>query len=93
MQLAVVIGSVWSTRKDERLRGEKLMIIKPINLLNEHISILPIIAIDTIGAGIGEIVLVVNGSTARSVAKDSQSPVDAAIIGIVDNKEVDSQYL
>ncbi|MDR0382172.1 MAG: EutN/CcmL family microcompartment protein [Oscillospiraceae bacterium] len=92
MQLAIVIGTVWSTRKEERLVGAKLMIVKPINVLDESADILPLIAVDTIGAGVGEIVLVVGGSSARSALRDLDAPVDAAIVGIVDDKELDRRY-
>lgn len=93
MQLGTVIGSVWSTRKEERLVGMKLMIVKPTNILNEQLSLQPLIAVDTIGAGVGETVLMVNGSSARIAVRDAQIPVDAAIVGIVDDKEVDKRYL
>ncbi|MDR0671451.1 MAG: EutN/CcmL family microcompartment protein [Oscillospiraceae bacterium] len=92
MQLAVVIGTVWSTRKEERLVGAKLMIVRPIHLLDEGAGTLPVIAVDTIGAGVGETVLVVGGSSARAAVKDLQAPVDAAIVGIVDDKELDQRY-
>ena len=63
-----------------------------IHLANQ--SRLPIIAVDTIGAGIGETVIVVKGSSARSVVGDHSSAiVDAAIVGIVDDREVDKRYL
>lgn len=93
MQLGTVIGSVWSTRKEERLVGMKLMIIKPVNILDENQDLQPFIAVDTIGAGVGETVLVVSGSSARAASRDTQAPVDAAIVGIVDDKEVDGRYL
>jgi ethanolamine utilization protein EutN len=93
MHLAVVIGTVWSTRKEERLVGAKLMIVKPLNLLDEKAVVAPIIAVDTIGAGVGETVLVVAGSSARAAVKDIQSPVDAAIVGIVDDKDLDRRYI
>jgi len=92
MQIAIVIGSVWSTRKEESLVGRKLLIIKPINILDESVDNQPIVAVDTIGAGVGETVLVVSGSSARVAAKDDQTPTDAAIVGIVDDKEVDKRY-
>lgn len=93
MQLGTVIGSVWSTRKEESLVGMKLMIVKPLNILDEHIEIQPIVAVDTIGAGVGETVLIVSGSTARTAARNTQAPVDAAIVGIVDDREVDERYI
>lgn len=93
MQLGVVIGSVWSTRKEEGLVGMKLMLVKPVNVLKEHTDSLPFIAVDTIGAGIGETVIVVTGSSARAALQKPQAPMDAAIVGIVDDKEVDKRYL
>ena len=92
MQIAIVIGSVWSTRKEESLVGKKLLIVRPINILDESVGIKPIIAIDTIGAGVGETVLVVSGSSARAAAKDDRISADAAIVGIIDDKEVDKRY-
>jgi ethanolamine utilization protein EutN len=93
MQLAIVIGSAWSTKKEERLVGQKLMIVKDIDLLDENMKTTPYIAIDTIGAGNGEKVIVVSGSAARVAAKSSDIPVDMAIVGIVDDEEVDKRYL
>lgn len=91
MQLATVIGSVWSTRKDERLIGMKLMVVKPINNLGEDSSRDSFVAVDSIGAGIGETVLVVNGNSARVAANNDNAPVDAAIVGIIDDKETGKQ--
>ena len=93
MQLAIVIGSVWSTRKEERLVGQKLMIVRPLDLLDESRKPMPCIAIDTIGAGVGEKVITVSGNAARIAAKKEQLPVDMAIIGIVDDEEVDKGCL
>lgn len=88
MKLAKVIGNVWSTRKDEKLRSYKLLIVQPINILDNTLDQTPIVAVDIIGAGIGETVIVVNGSSARSAAGDMSVPVDATVVGIVDDKEV-----
>lgn len=88
MQLATVVGMVWSTRKEERLLGMKLLIVKPLDPLNDNNSIMPLIAIDSIGAGIGETVLIVCGSAARIAANNPDAPVDCAVVGIVDDKEV-----
>ena len=76
MIIGKVIGSVVSTRKSEKLIGSKFMIV-------EH-SAGKVVAIDHIGAGIGEYVLVAQGSAARIGCGQSTSPVDAAIVGIVD---------
>jgi ethanolamine utilization protein EutN len=78
MTLGKVVGSVVATRKNPNLVGQKLMIVKP--LYGEEA---PFVATDSIGAGIGEIVLVARGSAARCGAE--QAPTDAAIVGIVDS--------
>lgn len=88
MKIAKVIGNIWSTRKDEKLRSYKLLIVQPINILNDTSDQAPIVAADLIGAGIGETVIVVSGSSARSAAGDMSIPVDATVVGIVDDKEV-----
>ena len=82
MIIGKVIGSVVSTRKNERLVGNKLMIVEPINKKNTQI-----VAIDDIGAGIGEYVLVAIGSAARVGAGKENAPIDAAIVGIIDDGE------
>jgi len=83
MFLAKVIGNVVSTQKDERLIGSKLLIIKKINENGEMQEDM-LVAADTVGAGNGEIVLVITGSTARLMEKDQAVPIDASIVGIVD---------
>lgn len=88
MRVGKVIGNIWATRKDAKLSGLKLLIIKPINYLNEKEISEPIIAADIIGAGIGETVIITTGSSARSAINDIQTPIDAAVIGIVDDKEI-----
>ena len=82
MIIGKVIGSIVSTRKQDNLIGNKFMVIEPINTMNgEHKQL---VAIDNIGAGIGEIVLVALGSAAR-VGGAETAPIDAAIVGIVDD--------
>ncbi len=84
MIIAKVTGSVVSTRKNEKLVGSKFMIVEP---LGEQSSSL--VAIDDVGAGIGEYVLVATGSAARIGCGVENSPVDAAIVGIIDDgKEI-----
>lgn len=84
MLIGKVIGSVVSTRKNENLVGSKFMIVEPLKELNENGK--KIIAVDNVGAGIGEIVLVALGSAARIGCNMETAPVDAAIVGIVDEK-------
>lgn len=81
MIIGKVVGSVVSTRKNENLIGSKFMIVEPIPSLKVDNRI---VAIDKIGAGIGEIVLVAQGSAARIGCDMEKCPVDAAIVGIVD---------
>ncbi|MGB9804459.1 MAG: EutN/CcmL family microcompartment protein [Desulfofundulus sp.] len=83
MLLGRVVDSVWSTRKDETLTGMKFMIVRLIEGSDESSGSL-IVAVDTIGAGIGEKVLVVGGSSARLLPELMNKPVDAAIVGIID---------
>lgn len=87
MRLAKVVGTVVSTQKDERLRGCKLMIVKKVDEkgnFEKYSSSSTSIAVDTVGAGIGETVIITSGSTARFVWGDRTTPVDMTIVGIVD---------
>ena len=88
MRIAKVIGTIWATRKEERLNGYKLLIVQPINILTEAPDRAPIVAADMIGAGVGETVIIVGGSSARSAVGDMSVPVDATVVGIVDDREL-----
>jgi ethanolamine utilization protein EutN len=83
MILARIWGTVVATRKDPRLEGQKLLIVNPISLDGKDESGF-LVAIDTVGAGARETVLVVQGSSARLAHGLKECPVDAAIVGIVD---------
>jgi ethanolamine utilization protein EutN len=83
MILARIWGTVVATRKDPRLEGQKLLIVNPISLEGKDESGF-LVAIDTVGAGARETVLVVQGSSARLAHGLKECPVDAAIVGIVD---------
>ena len=82
MLIGKVVGSVVATRKNDNLVGNKFMVVE---LLTDMGDTKKIVAIDNIGAGIGEIVLVAIGSAARIGCGVQSTPVDAAIVGIVDN--------
>lgn len=82
MIVGKVVGSVVATRKNERLLGNKFMIVEPMENMSATGRI---VAVDNVGAGIGEIVLVAKGSAARIGCDLENAPVDAAIVGIVDN--------
>ncbi len=83
MLVGKVVGTIVSTRKNEKLVGSKFMVIEPIEKLGDPNA--KFVAIDNVGAGIGEVVLVATGSAARIGCNCETAPVDAAIVGIVDN--------
>ena len=84
MLVGKVVGSLISTRKCENLVGSKFTIVEPLDVMNGGKERL--VAIDMIGAGIGEMVLVATGSAARIGCGQEKAPVDAAIVGIVDEE-------
>jgi ethanolamine utilization protein EutN len=98
MFLARVIGSVVSTKKDETMKGRKLLMLRPL-LVDEanpgrfRPGANTIVAVDAMGAGIDEVVLLCQGSSARQATGMKSLPVDAAVIGIVDTVEVLNQRI
>ncbi|MGA8103223.1 MAG: EutN/CcmL family microcompartment protein [Candidatus Acidiferrales bacterium] len=91
MILARIVGTVVSTRKDPRLDGKTLLIVKPVTPEGVDESGY-LVAIDTVAAGFRETVLVVSGSSARMAAECKDRPVDAAIVGIVDSVTLDALH-
>ncbi len=89
MILARVMGTVVATRKDDRLQGRKLLVCRPV-APDGAVDGNPLVAVDTVGAGAQEMVLVVSGSSAR-MASGKESPVDAAIVAIVDEVRVEAE--
>ncbi len=87
MIIAKVVGNLWATRKEETLIGRKLMMVEPARLDGTSTGE-PFVAVDAIDAGIGEMVLVAQGSSARRATGQLDSPVDAAIVAIIDIHEV-----
>ena len=87
MNLGKVVGTVVSTRKDEKLSGTKLLVVKQIDLQGNETGSF-VVAIDAVGAGAGEVVLYASGSSARQTRMTDQRPCDAVIMAIVDNWEV-----
>ena len=101
MYLGKVIGSIWGARQADKLEGLKLLQVRPISLpppsdgstrltpsecdLSEKI----IIAADTLGAGPGEHVLVATGTRVRDIAYDTQKPIKAVVLAIVDSADID----
>lgn len=83
MIIGKVTGSIVSTRKQENLVGNKFMVIEPVDIMGKEQR--KLVAVDNIGAGIGEYVLVAQGSAARIGCGMPDAPVDAAIVGIIDD--------
>ena len=95
MFLAIVIGSIVATQKDPKFQGMKLLLIQPhVNRDGKlAASGSSVVAVDTVGAGLGECVLFTQGSSARLTTTTKDAPVDAVIIGIVDSVEVNGAAL
>jgi len=83
MTLGRVVGTIVATRKDPRLEGQKLLIVRHVSPEGKEESGY-VIAIDTVQAGSSELVLLVSGSSARMAEGCKDKPVDASIVGIVD---------
>ena len=96
MFLARVTGNVVATQKDKALSGQKLFVVEPLNVKYDPATNQPaslgntgraIVAIDVVGAGEGQLVLIVQGSSARMTEVTKNMPADAVIVGIVDSAE------
>lgn len=90
MQFARVIGNVVCTQKDEKINGTKLLLIQPVNIKFEPAGT-PLVAIDAVGSGEGELILYASGSSARQTKRTEGTPCDCVIMGIVDLIEKDGQ--
>jgi ethanolamine utilization protein EutN len=90
MQLARVIGDVVATTKDSSLTGIKLLLIQPLTPQRESAG-RPLVVVDSVGAGVGEEVFFVRGKEASYPFHPVEPPVDAAIVGIVDYWDVESE--
>jgi ethanolamine utilization protein EutN len=96
MFLAKVIGNVVATQKHKAFHGSKLLLLQP--LVAQERVLVPsggssVVAVDSVGAGLGEFVMFTQGSSARLAAQSKDSPVDAIVVGIVDRVEVDGTKL
>jgi microcompartment protein CcmK/EutM len=87
MILGRVVGTVVSTRKDDKLSGAKLLIVRTMDPYGKAGSGY-VVAVDTVDAGVRDRVLVVSGSSARMASGLKDTPVDAAIVGVIDTVEV-----
>lgn len=90
MVIGKVIGTVWATRKDAGLTGMKLLVVRNVDL-NYQLLDKFVVAVDSVGAGVGEIVLVATGSSARQTDITKNKPVDAVVMAIVDKLDADWQ--
>jgi len=89
MVLGKVVGTVVSTQKDKSFTGKKLLIVKAIDLDGKLLDPF-VVAVDTVGVGIGERVLVVNGSSARMTEETRDKSIDSVIIARVDSIQVEA---
>jgi len=90
MQIAKVVGTVVSTRKDPSLEGLKFLLVRQLDEEGRETGSF-VVAADAVGAGPDEVVLIASGSSARQTRETDKRPVDAVIMGIVDSWEVDSK--
>jgi ethanolamine utilization protein EutN len=95
MFVVKVIGNVVATQKNEKFHGMKLLLVQPYITKDRALvaSGSSIVAVDSVGAGVGECILFTQGSSARLTAATKEAPVDAVIVGIVDTVEVGGERL
>ncbi len=93
MYAARIIGSAVCTCKEQKLVGLKLLVVQPVSLLTLENEGKPVVAIDAVGAGESEIVLVVGGSSARQTAVTTNMPVDATIMAVVDYIDINGKQV
>lgn len=91
MKVCKVVGNVVSTKKDENIKGFKLLIVQPVDMYEFKPEGSPFVAIDTVGAGEEEIVLVVSGSSSRLTEMTKDKPTDATIQAIIDYIKIDGK--
>ena len=92
MLIARVIGTTVSTIKDEKLTGRKLLIVRQTDEQGNATG-KPYVAIDTVDAGYGDLVLTASGSSARQTTITKDTPVDAVIMAVIDSLEVDGEVV
>ena len=93
MYAARIIGNAVCTCKEQKLVGLKLLVVQPISLLTLENEGKPVVAIDAVGAGESEVVLVVGGSSARQTAVTTNMPVDATIMAVVDYIDINGKQV
>lgn len=90
MLLGKVVGTLVATRKDEKMEGLKFLVVRQINVEGQDVANY-VVAVDAVGAGVGEVVMYASGSSARQTKVTDQRPCDAVIMAIVDTWEVGGQ--
>ncbi len=88
MIIGKVVGTIVATRKEDELKGLKFLAVSPIDLATGEVVSGGVVAVDAVGAGVGEVVLYASGSSARQTIVTQNRPVDATIMAIVDTYEV-----
>ncbi len=96
MFVAKVAGSVVATEKVDTMRGQKLLVVEPYRLESKSRDHLvttgrTFVAVDTLGAGVGDFVLIVQGSSARFTPETQKLPIDCVVIGIVDSVNIENR--
>jgi len=91
MILGRVTGQVIATQKDAGLNGYKMLIVQDVRVADMSLAPSYVVAVDSVGAGMGEVVIVVTGSSARIAAGLGDKPVDSAIVGIVDEVQIEGE--
>lgn len=90
MRIARVVGVTISTIKNEKLTGRKLLVVRETDETGKEIG-QPLVAVDVVDAGVGDLVLIAQGSAARQTVQTDRSPVDTVIMAVIDSMEVDGE--
>lgn len=91
MIVAKIVGNVISTNKADKLTGKKMLVVQPLDMVTLEPDGKPLVSIDTVGSGVGEVVMVVGGSSARQTEVTKDTPVDSAIVGVIDSIEIEGK--
>lgn len=91
MYAARIIGTAVCTVKDPKLVGSKLLVVQPLSIKTFENEGKPLVAIDSVDAGEGDVVLVVGGSSARQTDETTGKPVDATIMAVIDSVDIESK--
>jgi len=93
MQIGIVKGTVVSTSKADKLNGLKLLLVKPISIEDQKEKGDVIVAVDAVGAGVGEVVMLVAGSSSRQTIMTENKPVDLSIVAIIDHIDLNGKRI